>query len=517
MSNALRIFITDNHTFTNDDVNRGEIGLVVTASLSITEIEVALEGTSTSQIEIAKSGNDDIRPPTVTDTHKFLSETIVVFPPPNVRSVSKAKSFTLPPGTYVYPFELPLPMSTLCGLYARTNHGNKRIQLPPSMEVEGVANVQYRVKTTCKLSSLFRMNLRDDNPFEFTPLDSTLNFSIRKLCVRERIVFKNRVPDLLEVTNPSEALGEKSLLSKPVKVKKGIFQGLQDLVYEPLDSSGQNVNFAFEMRLSDPPCIHPDGQVPFSLYLVSNTHPLKYSLAKHNKPESSNGFGVVYMQKLNAELESITSTSLSIEQCECVHVTSTSSSTNERHIQNRLSQTVFDNSFNNVRFDLKDCVPLRKSVTGGSGFLYELEIPSKYFSNFALPENLPPSFDLGNVCHSYTLNVNGAFSSEPIESSCSEFRNWKVTHHPKLQCPEIRVLSGRNPDGQTSKPLDSLLCDDLRDGNPNNPNPYLDEKRQVEGTNEPNWSSSLYWRVSIAHTQLCSQNVIQTKNFVSNK
>ena len=46
--------------------------------------------------------------------HKALYDTVIVFPPDNVRQVSQAKDFTLTPGNYSYPFEFKLPLNNSC-------------------------------------------------------------------------------------------------------------------------------------------------------------------------------------------------------------------------------------------------------------------------------------------------------------------------------------------------------------------------------------------------------------------
>ncbi|CAH2350686.1 hypothetical protein CLIB1423_02S02806 [[Candida] railenensis] len=142
-------------TFTNYDIIRGNITLVVTSSITLNYIQVKLEGISKTQLTISKdhlaldnradnvdtngaSANgrrgrkqekrdrreqkrrdrererDRGKTKTIQDVHKVLYDTSIVFPPENVRKVSNAKEFTLAPGNYSYPFEFKIPLNNSC-------------------------------------------------------------------------------------------------------------------------------------------------------------------------------------------------------------------------------------------------------------------------------------------------------------------------------------------------------------------------------------------------------------------
>lgn len=127
---------TTGGTFTNHDIIRGNINLVVTTSLSLNYIQVKLEGISKSQVQVPrehlnplpiqdskktkKKSKKEIRrerekkDKIIQDVHKVLYDTSVVFPPENVRKVLNAKEFTLTPGNYSYPFEFKIPMNSSC-------------------------------------------------------------------------------------------------------------------------------------------------------------------------------------------------------------------------------------------------------------------------------------------------------------------------------------------------------------------------------------------------------------------
>lgn len=218
-------------TFTNHDVIRGTIVLVVSKAITLNFIQVKLEGIASSQLRIPKEqhqrdkNRNERQYKIIRDQHKVLYDTQIVFPPNNVREVSKAKDFTLAPGNYQYPFEFTIPLNNSCvkmnGITNKVllnlktydvmvNNGNFGVgymrnkgkgymddmfgpnrerpphhtpqpyhvtmQLPPSLSGLGdLANIKYFVKVTCKRSSFFKTNKRAYDPFIFLPLDLNMH------------------------------------------------------------------------------------------------------------------------------------------------------------------------------------------------------------------------------------------------------------------------------------------------------------------------------------------------------
>ncbi|CAK9442282.1 uncharacterized protein LODBEIA_P60250 [Lodderomyces beijingensis] len=217
-------------TFTNHDIIRGSIHLVVTKAITLNWIQAKIEGISTTQLAIPRENprkDRERKDKIIRDQHKVLYDTQIVFPPDNVRQVSNAKDFTLAPGNYSYPFEFKIPLNNSCvkmsGItnkvqmniksfdvminngnlsttylqnkahqflsdYASSGGGNGgkgnrppsppqlhyhiTSQLPPSLSGIGeFANIKYFIKVTCKRSSIFKTNLRAHDPFIFLPLD----------------------------------------------------------------------------------------------------------------------------------------------------------------------------------------------------------------------------------------------------------------------------------------------------------------------------------------------------------
>lgn len=542
MSNNLAISIkrTGSPVFSNNDIITGEVTLTVTRSIDINYIEVKLEGVSRSELRVMRQRNRSRNntgkdSKTIWDAHKLLYQTVVVFPPSNVREVSNAKDFTLTPGTYTYPFEFRLPMYTQCE--SQTPDGRQSLQngnlnlnminsqyflgisnkassmfrletgnshfhlvtpLPPTIKpISNFASIDYFVKATCKRSSFFKTSLREHDPFEFTPLDPILPISDRKIFVRKKILFKDRVPDVVGISLPPGALASKKLPTTPKRVKKGFFQKLFDnyvdlpapppslklglrMYYPEIESN--DVEFGFEIRFPDPPSMILDQPVSFSLFLVSNTDPSVYSFAKYGKPEDSNGMGVVYMQRLEAEIISTTVVSVLEQSRDVIH-----------HGSKLYKTLLCDNSFDNIRLDLKDCTPLNNSMVGMPGFRFELEIPPKYYSNCVLPVNLSPSFEACNISRGYTLELKAGFTSEQLEYSSSRWHNWRLTYNAEVVCPNIRILSGRNSSGPGY-------------GSPSQPTYRNSSQPTYEGSSQPTYEGSSHQTNENSHRNSHSTN-----------
>ena len=214
----------------------------------------------------------------LSDSHKLIYDTVIVFPPDNVRQVSNAREFTLTPGNYTYPFEFKLPLNNSCiqmsGITNKIsfnkknfdlmiNNGNFNLktvtnsalaygngngkpqnyhvttQLPPSLSgMDDFASIKYFVKVTCKRSSFLKVNLRSFDPFVFLPLDlddhnnpiSTDLEEYREVFVRKELIFRDRIPEIVGIKLPPQATNKKALPRAPVNYqpqqKKGFFQKL---------------------------------------------------------------------------------------------------------------------------------------------------------------------------------------------------------------------------------------------------------------------------------------------------
>lgn len=332
-------------------------------------------------------------------------------------------------------------------------------QLPPSLlDMKGMASIKYFVKVTCKRSSFLKTNLRAFDPFVFLPLDLNNPYSpfregqqfeeYRERFFRKELVFRDRVPEIVGVKVPPST---KALPSTPeMKGSKffSSFFGTSSPKYSPTMPARSlspatvalkpvDVPFAFEMRMPHPPRLSPTATPNFKLHFVSEVDPVHYSLAKHGKPEQSNGLGVVYLQSLKFELKSVT----------LISVLDNDGNTSEIH-QSRVEETLplCNNTYQNLQFDLRKCKRQNSSSATSAGFIgpnaYELEIPSKYYENFRLPRNLAPSFQTCNISRGYGLYVVAGISSEKMfEAGSLREANEKIKY-VDIFCPDIQVLSG---------------------------------------------------------------------------
>lgn len=504
-------------TFTNYDTIRGTVTLAVTSSISVNHILVKLEGVSKTELVVPKvsakrerrnqrsqrSQRDrkdrSERDKRLQDEHKVLYDTMIVFPPDNVRQVSSAKEFTLTPGNYRYPFEFKIPLNNSCvKLLGITNavlfnpqrfdfsinNGNfnrntiRNIatlyinnasgaqgpqqaqqdqtdyhivsQLPPSLSGIGdFASVKYFVKVTCKRASLLKMNLRAIDPFIFLPLDLDENNQVlglnrsrednREVFVRKDIMFKNKVPSVNGVVIPSD----KKLPPNPRP--RGFLTRLLDsgngsgnTTLSSRRENSMDVPFAFEVRFRHPAFLIPTKKPSFKLYLVTSVNPNNFNNAKFGRPDESNGLGVIFMQRLVVELRSITTISVleSDGYSKTIH--------RSRHDE---KIPVANNALHNVKFDFSNATRQKSSSSSSTSKhapreLYEIEIPARYYENCILPDRLSPSFTTCNISRQYNMLVVAGFSSERIVDPRSEQEVAAKVRYVDLQCTDMKVLSG---------------------------------------------------------------------------
>lgn len=95
-------------TWTNLDVLRGRVRVVVHTPTPIASITVKLEGEARSKLKIFPGSNGDQlayeKPIAREETHKILYRTLTVLPDPS-NPFSAARNFELlPVGTFEYPF-----------------------------------------------------------------------------------------------------------------------------------------------------------------------------------------------------------------------------------------------------------------------------------------------------------------------------------------------------------------------------------------------------------------------------
>lgn len=553
-------------TFTNYDILKGVVKLIVTTSISLKYIQVKIEGVSKTQLYVPRERKKrDDKMKEIHDVHRVLYDTMIVFPPDNVRKVSQAREFSLVPGNYCYPFEFKIPLNNSCvklsgisnkisfnkksmnltvnngNFNASTlvnlgssfiqntiqgvtnqgingianmsntsdyhnnnsnnnaNHMNNNLtngrknyhitsQLPPSLSGVDNASIKYFIKVTCKRSSILKSNLRAYDPFDFLPLDLDSNSQpidqdyeeYREIFVRKEIIFKDRIPEIIGVKYKkasSKNTPKRGILGKFLDTSQSMFYPKQ--IPEVMI---QDVPFYFEIRFRYPAFLIPLKKPSFKLYLISKTNPSQYTLGEYEKPEESNGLGVVYLHRLSIKL--ISNMTLSVLEDDGYN--------NQIH-QKTLEQEIpiCDNSFRELKFDLKNAKKSRSSSLDSNKQQYELEIPRKYYQNAIIPGHVSPSFRTCNITGSYNLKINGVFTCTSVLGKSEIVPDTKSVD---LECSNIKVLSGLNMTStlhanasrsdititnKNSSQKNGQLSDSIRPSHGSRSNSHVNEKNEM--------------------------------------
>lgn len=492
-------------TFTNYDIVNGIVRLTTTSSISLSCIQVKLEGIATTQMVVPKmTKNNERRDRLLQDVHRVLYDSVIVFPPENVRNVSSSKDFTLGPGNHTYPFQFKIPLNSSCikmkgitnkvlfnknnfnvmvnnGNFSRgvlKNAVNKAVQgymtpptsfqnalaesdmrrqqqlhvetqLPPSLSQMGeFAKVRYYVKVTCKRSSLFKMNLRGYDPFIFLPLDMDrhnrpLNESLQFEEYKEEFYRKEMVfrNRYPDIVGVNVNDSKKPL---PPPKEKGLFS---TFTRSPdLKSRASSKSYG----------ISPSN-VPFS-FEVRFRHPA--FLVPASKP-SFRLYLISFQDPARYSLAQygkpeesnglgvvyLQKLIVELRAVTYISVLETDGYAEQLHQSKRDEViTLCNNTYENLEFDLLRAKKLRSSSATTSGFVsgdsYELQIPRRYFENLVFPSNLAPSFETCNITRKYSLAIVGGFLSERVTDFNDRAELERKVRYADLACPEVKVLSG---------------------------------------------------------------------------
>ncbi|KAL1961852.1 hypothetical protein VTN77DRAFT_976 [Rasamsonia byssochlamydoides] len=189
---AARIHLDRPHGhFTNLDYLTGKVILQLHSDTSISEIYVKLEGESRTRLSGPRYGSNDRseKKKTELEVHKILYKVTSVFPSPDIAQHSSPNAaFTLPPGTYEYPFRFKFPFNNSCSNHnsmmtnismaglrvevARDTDQHVKKTLPPSMKTfPGEAEIRYYVKATVVRPQFYKENIRAFADFNFLPIE----------------------------------------------------------------------------------------------------------------------------------------------------------------------------------------------------------------------------------------------------------------------------------------------------------------------------------------------------------
>ncbi|EMD59769.1 hypothetical protein GGP41_008456 [Bipolaris sorokiniana] len=175
--------------YTNLDVIQGKVSLRVPNPTNLSSIIVKLEGESRTRLLAPVHPNRPDKQRPVLEIHKFLYQTLLVWPT-NVRpeDINPKSAFTINAGSYEYPFQFKLPMNTQCQQtnnpistvsfsntipeFAKTPTQHIKATLPPTLSgFPGEAEIRYFVKVTVSRPSFFKENPRAIANFTFLPIE----------------------------------------------------------------------------------------------------------------------------------------------------------------------------------------------------------------------------------------------------------------------------------------------------------------------------------------------------------
>ncbi|ODV93188.1 hypothetical protein PACTADRAFT_46925 [Pachysolen tannophilus NRRL Y-2460] len=436
-------------TFTNYDIINGVINLNVSSELTLSAIEVKLEGISKTVIEIPRetrnsrrqrrrSRGNEMKP--IIEIHKLLYDTSIVFPPKNVRSVSSAKEFTLIPGEYIYPFKFRIPLKNTCSKHKSTSGISNKFQfingsntntssgsaiefvteaskhletkLPPSLSgLKDFATIRYFIKVTAKRPGLFKNNIRSFEPFIFLPIDSSnINFADdRQTFTRKEFTLKDKLPQIVACYPGSEKSTSTAAVTtiRASGSSSGSSSGSPSSTTSRPDTGGYdqrsdnrsylpnvkpiNLPVYFEVRFRYPAFLIPTKTPNYKLYLVSRISPEKFTLPNGE----SSGLGIIYMKALKIELYSETTVLI------------------QGHKRSMITrEKILELKGINSKYDLANCNRSNAKDISTGATLYELEIDSSIFKDAILPDFVAPSFKTCNISRKNTIKFHAGFSSD---------------------------------------------------------------------------------------------------------
>ncbi|CCH46969.1 hypothetical protein BN7_6576 [Wickerhamomyces ciferrii] len=421
--------------FTSLDTIRGKVYVNVRSEISLSCIQIKLEGISQSIIRekhLVKRKEKEIAK---LESHRLLYETRTIFPPKNVRQVSSAKEFTLTPGEYEYDFEFKLPLESSCGSNnAPTNGITNKFQvvrrnsdqlnsnnsahfrgpLPPSLSDLGeLGQINYFLKVTVKRTSIIKPNIRKFSPFRFIPFDSLehLNSSSRELnFIRKEQVFKDKIPEIIAIIDkPQRPYSGQGYQTPPSPQRrsssflKTLFFGSSDDISqsstsipqppptppknEPPTITAYDVPFFFEARFNG--LFQTVGKSPtYKLYVLSKANPKKYI----GMNGESSGLGAVYLKNLKIELFIVT------------NVVSQEFKRQDYKVITLCQLSV------SGKLDLAYARKSKAINEQTGSALHELEIPTSLYSNAVIPYSLVPNFKTCNMERKYKLKITAGFA-----------------------------------------------------------------------------------------------------------
>ncbi|CCH46968.1 hypothetical protein BN7_6575 [Wickerhamomyces ciferrii] len=392
---------TNGYKYKPLDIIRGRVFLRVYKEINIKDVIVNFYGTSRSQFYVIErrrnmdTGEMEDERICKTETHTVAYDGCIIFPPPNVRSVSNNKAFTLTPGEYVYDFAFKIPLRNRCGTGKRTRgHGDTR--LPPSMGITGVGSINYRVQVTIRRASRFRSNIEEykyPNITCFDPIEDIISYA-QPFSLRKSVVLSNQIHKRIALTEKPtgpesyEIPMRKSTRKKSSHFIKSLFGSKEP---PPKFAQEYDVPFVFEVECSSPILRINQAAPDLKIFLKSKYGPNTY----RGIDNQTSGLGHFILEEFGIYL--IGTYSVIAE---------------DRSIQKRISYRLTFKGNLSMNLDLADLEPNPLYGTAEDSNPFQLEFPRFLYENATVPKGIKPTFDTCNIKVDYKLNIRARFLEE---------------------------------------------------------------------------------------------------------
>ncbi|KAH3677195.1 hypothetical protein WICMUC_001776 [Wickerhamomyces mucosus] len=290
------------------DFIEGKVIVKVNKEVTLENIQIKLSGDLHTYVsKYKRNSRGEERLVRRNEYHELLYDVDTLFPPDNIKAVSKSHEYTMIPGTYEYDFKLQIPLTAACGdpssaaLYS--NRLNSKIEmkhsahhsqrgfnsryithlaapLPPSTQVQNMTHgysVAYELKVTVRRRSLFKGNYRKILPLKLMPFD----------------IYVPHNPSTWFIT------GENKIVKKQyteVPKEKRSFLGSKTV-----KTSESVLPFQVKIDLFNPYAIINTNPIA-GISILSKLPPSQFS----NKDGSSNGLGQFFLKFLTVHLISNT-------------------------------------------------------------------------------------------------------------------------------------------------------------------------------------------------------------------
>ncbi|ODQ81359.1 hypothetical protein BABINDRAFT_160713 [Babjeviella inositovora NRRL Y-12698] len=428
MGIKIKIKLAKTH-YTNEPIT-GVVIVHNTSDITVDHIDLKLEGVSNCKIrqpvkEVTSDGLIVTKARTVMSEHKLMYQTLVVFPPQNVRCVSSPTTqFTLTPGKHVYPFEFAIPYGTdSYGLYD-PNHIT--YSLPPTLarvsfrqgsDRQGEVEVSYYVKAVVYRKGLLNTNTRKFLAFNFAPVDVTRPVNVGQLTLSRLHTFVGKaplmVPDKHNEGDYKRLEVPRSALSLAGSMfSKGSIIARRDINQEyPLHT--RNIVINMQLRFNGLPGLLSEYADNYDIYVTTKRVPKSFRLANGE----SSGLGLFFLSNIEIRLTGLTQLTVGT-----------------KHAHEGLTHWLIGAYNGSHSFDLADATPSSYNPA-----IYEVMIPREVYSSLCglaikrRYHGVVPSFSVDNITRSYQLGVKAEFRYTAEERTILSLNKNTVEWELKVQ------------------------------------------------------------------------------------